>query len=452
MIKLIIFDLDGVLVDAKKIHFDALNCALDEVDNKFIISENEHYTIYDGLKTSQKLKILTQKKGLSESLHKQIWSRKQELTIEYISKVEENSNLVKLLKHLKGKGYLIACCSNSIRRSVLIMLSKLGLIEYLDLILSNEDVKNSKPNPEIYWKAMKTLDVLPEETIIVEDSPVGLLSAQRSSANVVRVNSPKEVNLEIIEDIINQKTEKNLKWVDKKLNVLVPMAGEGSRFKEHGYKVPKPLIDINGKLMIQRVVESLNLEANFIYVVQKSHNLEYNLNTILNLITPNCKIVEVDGLTEGAACSTLLAKELFDNKNPLMIVNSDQFIEWNSSNFYYKMNEENIDGGIVTFDSSETKWSYVKISDGYVIETAEKNPISNDATVGIYYWKKGSDYVKSAENMISKNIRVNNEFYICPVYNEAINDGKLFSPYKVNEMWGLGTPEDLKFYLENFNN
>jgi choline kinase len=299
---------------------------------------------------------------------------------------------------------------------------------------------------------MKTLDVLPEETIIVEDSPVGLLSAQRSSANVVRVNSPKEVNLEIIEDIINQKTEKNLKWVDKKLNVLVPMAGEGSRFKEHGYKVPKPLIDINGKLMIQRVVESLNLEANFIYVVQKSHNLEYNLNTILNLITPNCKIVEVDGLTEGAACSTLLAKELFDNKNPLMIVNSDQFIEWNSSNFYYKMNEANIDGGIVTFDSSETKWSYVKISDGYVIETAEKNPISNDATVGIYYWKKGSDYVKSAENMISKNIRVNNEFYICPVYNEAINDGKLFSPYKVNEMWGLGTPEDLKFYLENFNN
>jgi choline kinase len=322
----------------------------------------------------------------------------------------------------------------------------------LDLILSNEDVKNSKPHPEIYWSAMKTLDVLPEETIIVEDSPIGLLSAQRSSANVVRVNSPKDVNLEIIEDIIHQKTEKNLKWVDKKLNVLVPMAGEGSRFKEKGYNVPKPLININGKLMIQHVVESLNLDANFIYVVQKSHNLQYNLNTMLNLITPNCKIVEVDGLTEGAVCSTLIAKELFDNKNPLMIVNSDQFIEWNSSNFYYKMNEANIDGGVVTFDSSETKWSYVKISDGYVIETAEKNPISNDATVGIYYWKKGSDYVKSAENMISKNIRVNNEFYICPVYNEAINDGKLFAPYKVNKMWGLGTPEDLKFYLENFNN
>jgi choline kinase len=230
------------------------------------------------------------------------------------------------------------------------------------------------------------------------------------------------------------------------------MAGEGSRFKEKGYNVPKPLININGKLMIQHVVESLNLDANFIYVVQKSHNLQYNLNTMLNLITPNCKIVEVDGLTEGAVCSTLIAKELFDNKNPLMIVNSDQFIEWNSSNFYYKMNEANIDGGVVTFDSSETKWSYVKISDGYVIETAEKNPISNDATVGIYYWKKGSDYVKSAENMINKNIRVNNEFYICPVYNEAINDGKLFAPYKVNKMWGLGTPEDLKFYLENFNN
>jgi dTDP-glucose pyrophosphorylase len=242
------------------------------------------------------------------------------------------------------------------------------------------------------------------------------------------------------------------KWKNDKLNVLIPMAGAGSRFESAGYTFPKPLIDVNGAPMIQTVVSNLSLDANYIYVVQKSHRLKYNLDTLLNLITPNCNIIEVDGLTEGAACSTLLAKELFDNKNPLMIVNSDQFIEWNSSNFYYKMNEANIDGGIVTFDSSETKWSYVKISDGYVIETAEKNPISNDATVGIYYWKKGSDYVKSAENMISKNIRVNNEFYICPVYNEAINDGKLFSPYKVNEMWGLGTPEDLKFYLENFNN
>lgn len=451
MIKLIIFDLDGVLVDAKKIHFNALNWALAETDNKYVISENEHYSTYDGLKTFQKLKMLTERKGLPESQYQKIWDRKQELTIEFISKLTENSDLVNLFNKLKNKGYKIACCSNSIRRSVLIMLSKLGLIEYLDLILSNEDVRNSKPHPEIYWKAMKTLDVLPEETIIIEDSPVGLLAAQRSSANVIRVSSPNDVNLQIIEDMINQKTEKNLKWVDKKLNVLVPMAGAGSRFKEYGYDVPKPLIEINGKLMIQHVVDSLNLDANFIYVVQKSHNLEYNLSTILNLITPNCKIVEVDGLTEGAVCSTLLAKELIDNKNPLMIVNSDQYVEWDSSNFYYKMSEDNVDGGIVIFDASEAKWSYVKISNGYVIETAEKNPISNDATVGIYYWKKGSDYVKSAENMINKNIRVNNEFYICPVYNEAIKDGKLFAPYKVNKMWGLGTPEDLKFYLENFN-
>ena len=266
----------------------------------------------------------------------------------------------------------------------------------------------------------------------------------------MRVKSPDEVTYKnIIKNIKTDIMKVVPKWKDSKLNVLIPMAGAGTRFEKAGYSFPKPLIDVNGKPMIQVVVENLNIDANYIYVVQKSHIEKYNLITLLNLITPNCKIIEVDGITDGAACTTLLAKELINNENPLLFANSDQYVEWNSNEFMYKMNESNVDAGIVTFNSTHPKWSFVKINDeGFVVEVAEKNPISDIATVGFYYWKHGSEYVKYAEQMIDKNIRVNNEFYVCPVFNEAIKDNKIIKHYTVEKMWGLGTPEDLNHFLE----
>ena len=216
------------------------------------------------------------------------------------------------------------------------------------------------------------------------------------------------------------------------MNVLIPMAGHGSRFVQAGYSFPKPLIEVHGKPMIQVVVDNLAVEANFIFVVQKEHRDKYNLDSMLNLITPGCKIVEVEGVTEGAACTTLLAKEFIDNNEPLVIANSDQFVEWNSLDFFYKMNEQNLDAGIVSFHATHPKWSYAKTDEnGFVTEVAEKNPISNIATVGIYYWKHGSDYVRFAEQMIENNIRVNKEFYVCPVFNEAIKAGYYFH-HKMN--------------------
>jgi dTDP-glucose pyrophosphorylase len=243
------------------------------------------------------------------------------------------------------------------------------------------------------------------------------------------------------------------KWHDDKLNIVIPMAGAGSRFADVGYTFPKPLIEVKGKPMIQVVVESLNIEANFIYIVQKSHREKYNLDALLNLITPNCKIVETEGVTEGAACTTLLAKEFINTDSPLIITNSDQFIDWNSTEFMYQMNEKDYDGGIVTFPATHPKWSFARIDEhNLVLEVAEKKPISDHATAGIYYWKHGLDYVKYTEQMIEKNIRVNNEFYVCPVYNEAILDCKRIFNFSIEEdkMWGLGTPEDLKYYLKNY--
>ena len=453
MTKLIIFDLDGVLVEAKKIHFDTLNQALWEIgqSNKYVISEAEHLSIYDGLKTNQKLELLTQNKGLHPNTYKTVWNRKQNLTIDAISKLKPNTQLIVMFDMLRKDGYKLACASNSIRRSVLVMLAKIGIIEFMDLIISNEDVKNSKPHPEMYWKVMSMMEVLPEETLIVEDSPHGLLAASRSRANVLRVDNPDDlVYGKIINKIKENKGMSIPKWQGGKMNVLIPMAGAGSRFQAAGYTFPKPLIDVEGKPMIQVVVDNLNIEATYIYVVQKEHRAKYNLDTLLNLITPNCKIVEVDGITEGAACTTLLAKEYIDNDAPLVMANSDQFVEWDSNEFMYKMIEQKVDGGILTFKATHPKWSFAKIDEyGYVTEVAEKNPISDIATVGVYYWAKGSDYVKYAEQMIEKNIRTNNEFYTCPTFNEAIGDGKKIKTFNIEKMWGLGTPEDLNYYLEN---
>lgn len=449
--KVILFDLDGVLVEAKKIHFEALNQALGE---KYSISLEDHHSKYDGLKTKQKLDLLTREKDLPVELHTIIWEKKQELTLKALENLTPNNTLIEMMQELKNQGYRLGVCSNSIRRTVFTVLSKLDLISFFDVILGNEDVINSKPHPEIYWRAMSDMKVMPKETIVVEDSPHGLIAAQRANVNIIRVKNSLELDIKFVNEKIKEMNTEIIDktpWEGNELNVLIPMAGAGSRFAKAGYTFPKPLIEVRNKPMIQVVVENLNVKANYIYIVQKEHSRKYNLQVLLNLITPGCKVIEIEGLTEGAACTTLLAKDYINNGAPLLIANSDQFIEWNSSEFFYKMLETNVDGGILTFNSTHPKWSFVKTDNsGFVTEVAEKKPISNLATVGIYYWKKGQDYVQFAEEMINKDIRVNGEFYVCPVYNEAIAKNKKISTFNINRMWGIGTPEDLDFFLKNY--
>ncbi len=454
MVKLIIFDLDGVLVDAKEIHYESLNKALCTIDKKYEITREEHLKTFDGLSTNSKLNLLTKLKNFPKEYYQYVWETKQKLTSEIIKeKISESTDLIEVLKKLKRDGFVIYVASNSIRESVKLMLLKTGLMEYVDYYLGNEDVHFPKPHPMIYIKSMLHAKVKPSETLVLEDSFHGRQSALESGANLLSVESPKDVKYEkIIESIkkIKNNSVSSAKWESEDINVIIPMAGEGSRFSSAGFTFPKPLIDINNRPMIQVVVENLNIKAKFIFIVRKEHFEKYNLKYLLNLITPNCEIILVDSLTEGAACTVLLAKEYINNDNHLIIANSDQFIEWDSNKFYYSMTNNNLDGGILTFESTHPKWSFVKLNeDEYITEIAEKKPISNIATVGIYYWNKGSDFVKYAEKMIEKNVRVNNEFYVAPVYNEAILDGLKFKPYNINKMWGLGTPEDLKTFLEN---
>jgi len=447
MIQNIIFDLDGVLVKTKDLHYEALNLAL---PTQYQISREDHYNRFDGLSTDTKLKILTKERELPSGMHDSIKKLKQENTIKLIdSRIQFNEEIFKTVRDLFSE-YQLYCASNAVPDTVVGCLNKLHIKPFFRKIYSNNDVKYPKPHPEIYLRCMADNHLHPKETLIIEDSINGKKAAIDSGANVMSVYSPKDVHFIKIRRYINSLEGSKMKWKDSKLNVVIPMAGHGSRFAAAGYTFPKPLIDVNGKPMIQLVVENLNIDAHYIFIVQKEHNQKYNISHLLHLLAPNCDIVEIDGVTEGAACSVLLARDYINNDNPLLIANSDQFVEWDSSKFMYHMINKDVDGGILTFKSMHPKWSFARVENGKVVEVAEKKPISDIATVGINYYKRGRDFCKYANSMIANNIRVNNEFYVCPVFNEFIRDGKTVIIYDAQAMWGLGTPEDLERFLKEY--
>ncbi|MDC3030193.1 HAD-IA family hydrolase [Candidatus Pelagibacter sp.] len=366
------------------------------------------------------------------------------------NRIKKNNKILEIFKNLHKK-YKIAVATNAVNSTLKICLKKLGISNYVDYKLSNEDIKFPKPNPEIYLRIFIKFGIYPSEALIVEDSHYGREAAISSGARLLPIKTIEELTLKKLKlNLTSQKTyiKKNVSWEDNKMNILIPMAGAGKRFADAGYVFPKPLIEIDNKPMIQWVIESLNFKANFIFIIQKEHQEKYNIKSVLKILQPNCKIIELDHITEGAACTTLLAKKFINNSDPLIIANSDQYINWNSSKALYDFNSKKLDGAILTFEAIHPKWSYAKCDeDGYVTEVAEKKVISKNATVGVYYWKHGSDYVQSAENMIKKNIRVNNEFYVCPVYNEFILKKKKVKIHNVDKMWGLGTPEDLNNFI-----
>ena len=239
------------------------------------------------------------------------------------------------------------------------------------------------------------------------------------------------------------------------MNIVMPMAGRGSRFSNAGYEIPKPLIPIHGKPMVEWAVKSLNLDGKYIFIVQRHHIEQYDADAILKSIIPNCKIVAIDYVTDGQASSILLAEPWIDNSRPLLCVNCDQVVEWNSAEFLkvcnsWVGNRGMLDGVIPTFEVPvpSTKWSYAKLDDDeFVIDVAEKTPISTHATSGIYHWLRGENFVAYAKQMIAQNLRINNEFYACPVYKEAIDDGLKFKIFD-SKVHTTGTPEELDIFLQ----
>ncbi|MDC0985831.1 glycosyltransferase family 2 protein [Alphaproteobacteria bacterium] len=240
------------------------------------------------------------------------------------------------------------------------------------------------------------------------------------------------------------------------MNVVIPMAGQGSRFVEAGYKEPKPFIEIFGKTLIELVLENLYMDnARYILLVRAEH-METQAKVIQRIQdSHDVTFLTIDKLTEGAASTILHAHRLIDNNAPLLLANSDQYVEMNIADYIGDCVNKELDGSILTFidDELNPKWSFAKINDhGIIEEVKEKKAISQYATVGIYYFSKGSSFVKSAIDMIIANDRVNGEFYTCPVYNYGIAVGEKFGIYNIEakKMHGLGTPEDLNKFIEYY--
>lgn len=235
------------------------------------------------------------------------------------------------------------------------------------------------------------------------------------------------------------------------LNIVIPMAGRGSRFQKAGFIIPKPLIPVHGKPMISVVINNLRpaCEHRFIFLCLEEHVKQYQVDEKLRQWAPGCEIVLVDSVTEGAACTVLLAKHLINNDDALMIANSDQWVDIDINDYLTFINFSDVDGTIMTMWADDPKWSFVRFNGkGVPCEVLEKEVVSNEATVGIYNYRRGADFVAAAESMIAKNFRVNNEFYVAPAYNEMLAKGMNISCYNIGSeckgMYGLGIPSDLE--------
>jgi dTDP-glucose pyrophosphorylase len=238
------------------------------------------------------------------------------------------------------------------------------------------------------------------------------------------------------------------------MNIVIPMAGEGSRFKKAGYEKPKPFIDVYGKTMIERVLDNLYYpDARYILIARPEH-LEQEAKLVKQIENDyNALFISVNQLTEGTACTVLFARKYINNDEPLLIANSDQIVDIDVKRYIDDCFERKLDGSILCFEDPELnpKWSFARINEeGLVEEVKEKKAISKFATVGIYLFSQGKEFFNAAVDMIARNDRVNNEFYTCPVYNYNIRDGARIGIYIIDfkDMHGTGTPTDLDKYLE----
>jgi NDP-sugar pyrophosphorylase family protein len=238
------------------------------------------------------------------------------------------------------------------------------------------------------------------------------------------------------------------------LNILLPIAGRGSRFASAGYTVPKPLIPIHGAPMIAAVTRNVRPARahRFIFVALREHLEHRGMREALEQAAPGCAVVPVDRVTEGAACTVLLAKDLIDSDDPLMLANSDQWVDVDIDRYLATMDDPSVDGLIMTMTAHDPKWSFVALDRARLVtRVVEKEVISEEATVGIYNFRRGRDFVRAAESMIAANQRVNGEFYVAPVYNELIADGARIAIVNVGRegagMYGLGIPADLDRFL-----
>ncbi len=232
------------------------------------------------------------------------------------------------------------------------------------------------------------------------------------------------------------------------IHIVVPMGGEGRRFAERGYTFPKPLIEVAGQPLIEIVVRNLTPSEphRFVFVCRQEHVQQYALGDVLNLVAPGCRVITMNKPTAGALCSVLLGMEHLQHEEELLVANADQYIDGPVDSFLSAARAARWAGAIMTFPNTHPRWSYARTEGDRVVAVAEKQPISRNATAGLYYFRRGVDFVSAAERMLLKNASLGGEFYVAPVYNELILAGEHIGVYPIDAsaMHGLGTPEEVE--------
>ncbi len=449
----LLFDLDGVLVDFRDLHKKAFIQAWNSLYPSYLIHEELHERELEARSTKQKIAILMNRFSSLSVSEKDVSLLKQTLTSSLLEKEPVYDHVKQTLQWLKEQNIPFACCSNSILSTIQTSLNKLAPLSNFAFLLSNEDVSLPKPSPEIYQLAIQRSGASPEEILVFEDSVVGKKAARDAGLHVIDIIDALDITPRFIEYTLYHRMRPLL----PQFNIVIPMAGLGSRFSTVGYNIPKPFLPIFGKPMYETVLHNLIPPELFPHtqihlIVRKEHLPLFHNHSYSNL-----HLHGIPSLTEGPACTVLTLKDLINNDTPLMIANSDQYLEWNAMDFYYCLSHPDWDGVISTFhqpNPEDKRWSYVNMNNqGEVTEVAEKQVISQWATTGIYGWKRGSDFVEGAEKMIHRNERVNNEFYVCPVYDQTIHSTppRRIRTLHCKKMWGLGVPDDYELFCRTFN-
>jgi beta-phosphoglucomutase-like phosphatase (HAD superfamily)/dTDP-glucose pyrophosphorylase len=446
------FDLDGVLIDLKELHRDAYITAWNHMSPQSPIDIAFHAAHLEARPTKDKVVLCNQILKTNVPVC-EVSALKQTLTEQLIGDFKGLAAVSETICWLKSQGHQLACCSNSIRKTIVIALTKLNILDQFDLILSNEDVNQSKPHPEIYLKAAQHFGVTPQECLVFEDSVVGRSAAQDAGCQVIPITNASDITIEFLQVCLEGKSRIPLNC-PKQIHLVIPMGGLGSRFEKEGYVTPKPFLPIFGKEMYKWVIENMLPRNPVIRALVQVHIIIREEHRPLFKMTEGIHLHTIPTLTEGPACTVLAIRDIIHTSDPLIIANSDQHLEWDSDALYYSLLHPSMDGIISTFsqlDPTDIKWSYAKTDTNQnVIEVAEKRYISSNASTGIYGFRRGSDFVTFAESMIEQNIRVNNEFYVCPVYNEAIRANKTIRVLECSKMWGLGVPKDYEIFLANW--
>ena len=437
-----LFDLDGVLVNSVDIQYQSTIDAINKY-TKIDITNKFDNILKSTITTKKKLQYFVEKNIISKEQIVDIYNEKKKIADSKFNHLTIDNEKIKLFSFLKKKKCRIAVVTNGNKNSAKIILKALGLYCFLDLLISNEDVINSKPHSEPYIKAISHFGGDLKNFIIFEDSETGLKSAYGTGCEVYKVENINDINLSLIKQLNNLNR-----------NILIPAAGLGSRFKKRGFKLQKPLIELENKTLIEHAISSLDIEGNYIFVIRKiDNNSNIELITALRNIKPECKVIEIDYVTEGSASTCYLAKEFIDNNNELIISNCDQILKWDSKKFLEY--SSNYDCSVLTYKSNEDKNSFIKTDENNKgIEIREKEVISDNALVGVHYFKKGSDFIKSYEYILNNKIKFKNEYYVSTVCNHLINEGKevVNYPFQENELYySTGTPEDYFKYMRIHN-